>query len=409
MKTFVAILILSLFGISEVYSQSCVMQRVPSSASLPQSGGTTYAFSIINMNSSCTPVFAVSHSSWLSYRYERSNQPDRGLLYITATANAGPPRTGYVYVDNKESMKITISQAGSHVYVTGVSVSPSSAFLSVNETKYLAATVSPSNATIKAVTWTSSNPSIAAVDNYGKVTAGASSGKATITATSAENSYIKSSCVITVTTMPKSFSWGNYITPWKDQRTGDACFLFAAIGVVEAKYKIQHQTSTNIDLAEGQLNMVCLGTSISIPNALTFIKNHGVVDEDCYPYSRSYFGGGYAPFPDCYSPCGNNYALRVYIDNFTSLDLSTVDANLRADYFKSIIRSHGTIAVSFDGTSLHSGQMHAYEIYGWEESVWLYKDSWQGQAGYYRTSIDIPAVLATNKTGFSACYVGNVR
>jgi len=69
----------------------------------------------------------------------------------------------------------------SDVPVTGVSLNYSSAALSVGETKRKVATVLPSNATNRNVSWSTSNPNVATVSN-GTVTAVAA-GTATITAT----------------------------------------------------------------------------------------------------------------------------------------------------------------------------------------------------------------------------------
>lgn len=83
------------------------------------------------------------------------------------------------------------------ISVTGISVSPTSANINVGATKSLSATVSPSNATNKAVMWSSSNTSIATVSSSGVVT-GVNAGSTTITATTADGAY-KASCNITVT------------------------------------------------------------------------------------------------------------------------------------------------------------------------------------------------------------------
>jgi uncharacterized protein (TIGR02145 family) len=64
---------------------------------------------------------------------------------------------------------------------TGITLTKSVLMLSVGDTETLYATVKPSNATNKNVTWTSNNTFVATVDNAGKVTAVAK-GTATITA-----------------------------------------------------------------------------------------------------------------------------------------------------------------------------------------------------------------------------------
>ncbi len=81
--------------------------------------------------------------------------------------------------------------------VEGITLSQSSATLTEGETLRLTATVKPTNATNKSITWSSSNTSVATVDANGKVTAKAA-GTATITATANDGSGVNASCVVTV-------------------------------------------------------------------------------------------------------------------------------------------------------------------------------------------------------------------
>lgn len=67
------------------------------------------------------------------------------------------------------------------VFVTGASLDETSLNLGIGKTATLTCTISPANASDKTVTWTSSDETIATVDQTGKVTAVAK-GKATITA-----------------------------------------------------------------------------------------------------------------------------------------------------------------------------------------------------------------------------------
>lgn len=74
---------------------------------------------------------------------------------------------------------------GQKVPVTGVTVSSPSLKLKVGASQTLTATVAPENATDKKVSWVSSKPEIAEVDESGKVTAKAA-GTAKITVTTAD-------------------------------------------------------------------------------------------------------------------------------------------------------------------------------------------------------------------------------
>mgnify|MGYP004699480513 CR=1 FL=1 len=72
--------------------------------------------------------------------------------------------------------------------VTGVSVTPAQATIRVGNTTTIKAIVTPDDATEKAVTWTSSDDTVATVDSNGVVT-GVKVGTATITATTMDGSF----------------------------------------------------------------------------------------------------------------------------------------------------------------------------------------------------------------------------
>ncbi len=81
--------------------------------------------------------------------------------------------------------------------VSGVSVSPTLASVSIGGTKTLTATITPSNATTNVVVWGSDDIDIATVSD-GVVT-GVAAGSTTITATSTDGTDISGSCSVTVT------------------------------------------------------------------------------------------------------------------------------------------------------------------------------------------------------------------
>ena len=81
--------------------------------------------------------------------------------------------------------------------VTGVSVSPTTLTLNVGGTYTLSKTISPSDASNKNATWSTSNTGVATVDSNGKVTAVAR-GTCTITCTSSYSSSYKATCSVTV-------------------------------------------------------------------------------------------------------------------------------------------------------------------------------------------------------------------
>ena len=89
------------------------------------------------------------------------------------------------------------NQQGTTVRVTGVSLNNNTLTLNVDNTSTLTATVTPSNATNKAVTWSTNNSSVASVNN-GVITA-VSNGTAIITVTTIDGNY-SASCTVTVNT-----------------------------------------------------------------------------------------------------------------------------------------------------------------------------------------------------------------
>ena len=108
----------------------------------------------------------------------------QGNAIITAKTNDG--------TNLSATSNITVVQL-----VNGITVSPTTATILIGETQNYQATITPSNATNKNVTWTSSNTSVATVDNNGVVT-GVKSGTATITATAADGSNVYGTASITV-------------------------------------------------------------------------------------------------------------------------------------------------------------------------------------------------------------------
>ncbi|QXE17570.1 Ig-like domain-containing protein [Clostridium sp. 001] len=91
--------------------------------------------------------------------------------------------------------KVSPSQT---VNVTGVSLDKTSASLTEGDSLQLTAAVAPDNATNTKVDWSSSDKTVASVDENGKVTA-VKAGTATITAVSEDNKDAKAQCTVTVT------------------------------------------------------------------------------------------------------------------------------------------------------------------------------------------------------------------
>ncbi len=114
------------------------------------------------------------------------------------------------YGSNVANKALTIgSGGGDTVWVTGVSLNKSSTIRVQGTDETLVATVEPANASNKAVTWSSDNESVAAVDDNGKVT-GVNPGTAIITVTTVDGNKT-ASCNVTVT-KPETVTSGDTIT-----------------------------------------------------------------------------------------------------------------------------------------------------------------------------------------------------
>ncbi|MCI9087408.1 MAG: Ig domain-containing protein, partial [Clostridia bacterium] len=119
----------------------------------------------------------------------------------TINLNASSPGTYYLHVlsvDNAGNALETVSGAVTvRQLATGITVSPTPTTVEKGKTKQLTATVTPSNASNKGVTWTSSNTGVATVNSSGVVT-GVKAGNVTITAKTADGSNKSATCSITV-------------------------------------------------------------------------------------------------------------------------------------------------------------------------------------------------------------------
>jgi len=111
-----------------------------------------------------------------------------GITVITASTVDGSGLSATCEVD------VTIP-------VSGVSLNKTSTEIRQHSTEVLRATVTPSDASDKVVTWTSDHPEIASVSATGTVTAVASSGTAVITATTEDGGYT-ATCTVTVLPNP---------------------------------------------------------------------------------------------------------------------------------------------------------------------------------------------------------------
>jgi len=118
-----------------------------------------------------------------------SNGNITGLSVGTAVVTAKTVDGGYT-----DTCIVTVTP--NTIAVTGITVTPSTMNLYVGQHSTATATVTPSNATNKNVTWSSNNNSVATVSSNGNIT-GLSVGTAVVTATTVDGGYTDT-CTVTV-------------------------------------------------------------------------------------------------------------------------------------------------------------------------------------------------------------------
>ncbi len=113
--------------------------------------------------------------------------------------------------DNAGNKIETIYQTGIIINqpVTGISLNKTSTTMPIGQTETLTATITPTTATNKNITWSSNNTEVATVSDGGIVTA-KQLGKAIITATTQDGNKI-ASCTVSVVMLAQNLKAGDYI------------------------------------------------------------------------------------------------------------------------------------------------------------------------------------------------------
>ncbi|MDR2064147.1 MAG: Ig-like domain-containing protein [Prevotellaceae bacterium] len=181
-------------------TDSCVV--TVTSKAIPVTGVSvtpTTASVEVNKTTQITATIAPSNATnkkvtWKSSSETVATVDANGLV---TGKSAGTATITVTTEDGGKTATCTVTVTAASVPVTGVSVTPTTASIKVNATTQITATVDPSNATNKKVTWKSSSETVATVDANGLVT-GKAKGTATITVTT-EDGGKTATCEVTVT------------------------------------------------------------------------------------------------------------------------------------------------------------------------------------------------------------------
>ena len=164
----------------------------------------------ITLNKSSLTLTSAGQTSTLVATVTPSNATNKSVTWTSSnTSVATVSSTGVVTAKANGTTNITAKTADGtnltaqctvtvDIKATSITLNQSAlSFTAANQTATLVATVTPSTAANKNVTWTSSNTNVVTVDNNGLVTAVAA-GSATITATTNDGTNLSASCEVTV-------------------------------------------------------------------------------------------------------------------------------------------------------------------------------------------------------------------
>ena len=182
----------SSFGKFETLETTILVEGI----TLSQTTATLTEGETMTLTATVEPEGATDQSvTWISSNEDVATVDGSGKVQAVASGNATITATANDGSGVSASCDVTVEKAV--VKVTKITLSQTTATLTEGETMTFTATIAPEDATDKSITWSSSNTSVASVDNKGKVTAKAS-GNATITATANDGSGVSASCVVTV-------------------------------------------------------------------------------------------------------------------------------------------------------------------------------------------------------------------
>ena len=218
-------------------------------------------------------VTSINLSAGESYQLTATVSPDNAtdktVTWSSSDTNVATVSNGIVQAVAEGTSTITVNAGGKSatcivtvksqiVPVASVSLDKASLTLDKGQSEVLTATVNPSNATDKTVSWSSSDETIASVDQNGQVTALAG-GSATITAKAGEMS---ATCTVTITVPVESISLDHSSVTLIE---GQTITLVATVNPDDAKDKTVTWNSSDSSVAsvdqQGRVTAITKGST----------------------------------------------------------------------------------------------------------------------------------------------------
>jgi len=197
----------------------------------------------------------------------------------------------------------------------------------------------------------------------------------------------------------RSYNGLNAVTSIKDQDQCGSCVAFGVAATVESMAIIE--LNKQYDLSEAEL-FFCAGPQAGAgacpeggwwpSNAMPYLRNTGVSQENCFPYSDQ--------DTPC-KTCTDRDKQAVYI----SKDVQILDANDRKKYIRSLGPMIGGMRVYADFKHYESGVYshvtggfqggHCIQIIGYDDNqaCWICKNSWNadwGDNGFFKIAYNEP-------------------
>ena len=226
----------------------------------------------LQLKATVSPADATDKSvTWKSSNTAVAKVNSSGLVTAVANGNATITVTAADGSGAESNCLVTVAQP-----VTGITLNKTTMTLNAGSSETLKATVSPSNAANKSLTWTSSNSAVVKVDNAGKVTA-VKAGSGIITAEAKDGSGVTRSCTVTVIQPVTGVSINKSETAI---RVGGSETLTAIISPSDASNKRVSWSSSNMAVAKvdssGKVTAVKIGTANITATAMDGTGKKGV-------------------------------------------------------------------------------------------------------------------------------------
>jgi len=238
---------------------------LPTSLSLTPASSSIYVLGTTTLISTILPADASNMSvSWASSDPSIATvDANTGLITGKVLGSATITATSVSAPTVKNSATINVVKTP----VTGIAITPTTLSVVTGTPETLTAIIAPSTATIQTVNWLSSNNGIATVSSGG-VVSGIASGTCTITGTSADNSSVSQSILVTVTAaiiLPNSIT----VTPTTNSiYVGKTVSLTATVSPAYVTDNSVSWSSSNTAIAtvdaSGIVTAIALGGPVTI-------------------------------------------------------------------------------------------------------------------------------------------------